>query len=234
MLAKLNSNNKMLSELINFSIKNGNTAIKNNDYAMLSNFFVDESYETGAFNLVREDGQVLGNLLITGYTNSFDDDAFGGYGGTDFWLLELDSNLDTLRTHKFGGTGEDYASAAVEASDQNSFYVVGYTNSTDYFVNEMKGEADIWIGKIAQDKTLDIQETPQKSNLYIYPNPTTGNVFINGASGKTVSINNILGMEVYKAEIINNNFKIQLSSLQNGVYTVNVGGGEVEKIVIRK
>ncbi len=98
-----------------------------------------------------------GNILISGYTSSYDGDAFGGYGSNDFWLLELDDNLDTLLTHKFGGMLSDKLASVAETKAGDAFYVAGTTSSTDYYVNRNVGESDIWVGKINANKSISVE-----------------------------------------------------------------------------
>ncbi|MGY8989922.1 MAG: zinc-dependent metalloprotease [Flavobacteriales bacterium] len=74
-------------------------------------------------------------------------------------------------------------------------------------------------------------------NLFLYPNPTTGNIFIN-TSEKVISISvyNIIGKRVIFTEIFTSN-TIDISSLEIGVYFFNIrtnNGIHVEKIILSK
>jgi hypothetical protein len=58
-----------------------------------------------------------------------------------------------------------------------------------------------------------------KDEIQIYPNPTTGLVFINaGKSVERLSVVNITGSEVAHMENLGENALIDLSSLPNGLY----------------
>jgi len=63
-----------------------------------------------------------GNLVITGYTNSF------GAGGFDVWLIETDQNSDTLWTKTYGESGDDYA-FEIEQTEDGGFIIAGSTGS---------------------------------------------------------------------------------------------------------
>ena len=63
-----------------------------------------------------------GFFVLAGYTESF------GAGGSDVYLLKLDSNGDDIWIKTYGGEGNDAAYSVMETSD--GYYVVaGYTGS---------------------------------------------------------------------------------------------------------
>ena len=75
------------------------------------------------------------------------------------------------------------------------------------------------------------------NHLLIYPNPTKGNIFINTSEKIiTISVSNVIGKRVLFTE----NFTkktIDISSLENGVYFINIGtdkGIHIEKIILTK
>lgn len=160
-----------------------------------------------------------GNVLLAGYTTSTDDEAQGGNGATDFWLLELDKNLDTLRMQKFGGSGIDQLSGVSEAKDGTSFFLVGSTNSNDFFINKNKGYEDIWVGKIAADPTLDVQQIKNEQiSIQCNPNPSSGIFNIQNAGGNSVTISDISGKIVYKKKILSNDEVVDIQKLTKGTY----------------
>ncbi len=75
-----------------------------------------------------------------------------------------------------------------------------------------------------------------KSNIRIYPNPTTGIVNINSKRNriKNVSITNISKQMVYKKTVNGFDITIDISNLPKGIYFVNVitkNGNFVEKVI---
>ena len=72
----------------------------------------------------------------------------------------------------------------------------------------------------------------------IYPNPTTGNLFINtNAEMKSVNIVNMLGQVVYNKETSGTEAVINMAQFGNGVYMVSivtVNGTSVQRIIVNK
>ncbi len=75
-----------------------------------------------------------GSLLVAGRTES------RGAGGSDFYVLKLAADGDTVWTRTFGGAEWDWAYSLCETSDGN-YGIVGTTGSTS-------GNRDIWAVKI--------------------------------------------------------------------------------------
>lgn len=176
-----------------------------------------------------------GNILLAGSSNSVDDDAFGGFGSADFWLLELDKNLDTLRMHKIGGTGFDDLAGVAESSDGKSFFIVGSTESNDFFVHDNKGYSDMWVGKIMADPTLDIPEVIEsKISITCCPNPSTGIFNISNAKGYNINITDISGKKVYEVSIETQNITLDITNLGKGTYFLNCTNKNIQstKIII--
>jgi len=86
------------------------------------------------------------------------------------------------------------------------------------------------------DGTVGINEY-QLENMNIYPNPTLGKLHIDSQEKiNTISISNIIGKQVFFAEGFNKN-TIDLSSLENGIYFINIStdkGMHIEKIILTK
>lgn len=80
--------------------------------------------------------------------------------------------------------------------------------------------------------TPDIATT----NFSVYPNPSTGIFNISTSEVVKVNIVDISGKVVYKADALDNNSTINLSSLQAGIYLMNVSGENInktEKLIIK-
>ena len=84
--------------------------------------------------------------------------------------------------------------------------------------------------------TVGVNEYPLE-NMNIYPNPTLGKLHIDSQEKiNAISISNILGKQVFFTEDFNAN-TIDLSSLDNGVYFINIStnkGMHIEKIILSK
>jgi PKD repeat protein len=79
---------------------------------------------------------------------------------------------------------------------------------------------------------------PESNIMNIFPNPSTGEVFIEmQVFGKfKVQVHNLLGVLVYET-VITGSTLLNLSDLDSGFYTINIGDGEVsftKKLTIKK
>ena len=98
------------------------------------------------------------------------------------------------------------------------------------YPNEVPGE--VLINVLAEDLTTtstysvaltlytDIEESTLEG-VRLYPNPTTGFVFVEGVEDADISIYSINGQLINGNSLIENN-KINMSSLPNGVYLIKV------------
>ncbi|MBS1637575.1 MAG: T9SS type A sorting domain-containing protein [Bacteroidetes bacterium] len=97
---------------------------------------------TGSIQQTKDRGYIIG-----GNTESIDGNVTGAHGGTDYWVLKLDS-MGILQWQKaYGGTQNDNSCLAYETNDGN-YIVAGYTDSNNGNVLWNHGSDDIWILKI--------------------------------------------------------------------------------------
>jgi hypothetical protein len=87
-----------------------------------------------------------GGYIIAGDTSSIDGNITASNGGTDCWILKLDSNGDLEWQKNYGGSSEDLAYEIIEDSD--GYVFIGMTDSTDGDVTGIHGTFDYWIVKI--------------------------------------------------------------------------------------
>lgn len=79
-----------------------------------------------------------GSYLIAGCTASY------GAGNVDYWVIKTDAEGDTLWTHTYGGSLNEYCNAIIETQD-SSYLLAGYTNSYG------AGQSDYWLIKTNQN-----------------------------------------------------------------------------------
>jgi len=101
-----------------------------------------------------------GGFIIAGATMSTDivpsepNVILGYYYLYDAWLIKIDS-AGNLQWHKtYGGSGTDYFFDAKPTSD-GGYIAAGFTNSTDYYINAIYGNSDVWVVKT--DATGNVQ-----------------------------------------------------------------------------
>ncbi len=88
-----------------------------------------------------------GGYIVGGSTYSTNLDVSNNFGGSDYWILKLDSNGDLLWENNYGGSGSDWV-WSIDLTDDNGFVICGRSNSSDGMVNDSKGNRDFWVVKI--------------------------------------------------------------------------------------
>ena len=181
----------------------------------------------------------IGHYMFTAYTNSKDYDAPGSFGGSDFWAVNLNGDLDTLQTYRFGGSSYDRLTDAVFTKNGKKLYVSGYTESEDNYIHGNMGNGDIWIAAINQDETLSVENNKKEnSSLSIYPNPSDGVFYLTNSNNSTYSISDITGKTIKTGDIYSDNQKIDIKNFGKGVYFIEVisethnNSKQVQKIII--
>jgi len=87
-----------------------------------------------------------GGYVALGYTKSF------GSGGSDIWLLRLDSDGNIIWQKTYGGIGEDWAGFIQQTRDEG-FIIYGTTTSFG------AGNWDLWVLKLRQDGEIEWEKT---------------------------------------------------------------------------
>lgn len=91
-----------------------------------------------------------GNYLVVGSTSAENGDVSGIHGGTDAWLINLDTNGELLWQKCFGGSMADNFGAIEVLNGVNSV-VAGSSMSADWDVSLNQGQADMWIVKLSKE-----------------------------------------------------------------------------------
>jgi hypothetical protein len=85
-----------------------------------------------------------GGFVMVGYSESTNFDITDNKGGYDYWVIKIHENGDLHWKHNFGGSGIDQA-FGISKTDNNSYLIVGKTNSTDKDVSKNLGGFDAWV-----------------------------------------------------------------------------------------
>lgn len=157
-------------------IDQGRSIIKTNDNAYIiagNSFSTDEdismNYGSSDFLLVKlsDDGNIIWSknyggskfdfatsinssadgYIVTGYSQSSDNDVKGNFGGNDFWILKISEEGDLKWQRNYGGSRLDLAYDAFETID-GDIVVVGETESNDIEIDLNKGLKDVLVIKI--------------------------------------------------------------------------------------
>ncbi|NII29389.1 hypothetical protein HB364_30190 [Pseudoflavitalea sp. X16] len=103
-------------------------------------------------------GNILLKKSVPGEVYSITPATGGGYvfvgeSANDFSVTKTDENLTVLWQKTYGGSGYEWASSVVEASD-NGYIVAGYSDSQNGHISGNKGLGDFWIIKVDQNGNL--------------------------------------------------------------------------------
>jgi len=86
------------------------------------------------------------NIVLGGYTRSFDGDVHANFGYGDSWVLQINGNGSIVKEKNFGGTGGDNLFSIIETIDGGYLLTSGST-STNHDVKNSLGQEDIWLLK---------------------------------------------------------------------------------------
>lgn len=96
---------------------------------------------------------IIGELDVTSSGGLGNSRFLNRHAGGDFWVIKLNASGDTEWTKFFGGTFTDTALDVVQ-TDDNSFIILGTSDSTDTDITDPKGDYDFWIIKISNTGNL--------------------------------------------------------------------------------
>ncbi len=159
------------------------------------------------------------NIYMAGLTRSTNFEASRqGFGLADYWLIKINQDGDTLYTKRFGGSANDFCSAMALSPDGKILYLIGGTDSNDGMIQGFKGARDLWLLNLEYESSLSIQQINNLNKLKIFPNPNSGQIFIEPLQGLSyVVITDITGRQVAIHQIIDTS-PITMADLENGLY----------------
>ena len=137
-----------------------------------------------------------GNVYITGY---FDGTAnvFGttltSSGGSDGYIVKLDSNGSTLWAHKFGGAYSEYIKSIFVDNNDNIYITGSFTSNTNILGTSLvsAGDHDMFILKLDSDgNILWVKRAggPEYDQVREVAVDSSGNVFLTGFFNGTADI----------------------------------------------
>ena len=157
-----------------------------------------------------------GGYLCTGYAESSDGDVHGNHGESDAWLIKLNTDGDTLWTHCFGGSSRDEIQDMQPVDD--GLVITGYSGSNDGDVQSERYESwDYWMVRLLMPDEFDF--IPINTSLKrVYPNPTTGILFIQDESMTSLQILDLTGRVLLQSK----EKEINLETYTAGLYIVKL------------
>ena len=99
-----------------------------------------------------------GDFIIVGQGYGSDGDASGNHGGSDAWVLRINSQGGLIWQKMFGGSDFEFAQSITQGPD-NTYFVSGNSRSSDGDLTENFGENDLWVFQITDQGDLLWQKT---------------------------------------------------------------------------
>ncbi|MDR2207326.1 MAG: T9SS type A sorting domain-containing protein [Flavobacteriaceae bacterium] len=98
-----------------------------------------------------------GGYIVTGHTQSNDDDVSGNHGFDDFWVVKLDTSGGLEWQKTLGGSDIDQAHSVQQTTD-SGFIVLGHSFSNNGDVSGNHGSWDFWVVRLDNTGTLQWQK----------------------------------------------------------------------------
>ncbi|MDI6832968.1 MAG: hypothetical protein QMD02_03870 [Bacteroidales bacterium] len=98
-----------------------------------------------------------GGFIVAGYTFSNDGDVSGNHGGSDAWVVKLNSSGDIEWQKCLGGTSWDEA-YYIQQTNNSGFIVACKTNSNNGDVSGNHGGDDYWVVKLNSSGDIEWQK----------------------------------------------------------------------------
>jgi len=102
-----------------------------------------------------------GGYIVAGASASTDGDVTGNHGGTDCWIVKLNSEGTIVWQKSLGGTNFDYA-LSIQQTNEGGYIVSGYGLSNDGDVSGHHGTTsyyDYWVVKLDNAGTIQWEKS---------------------------------------------------------------------------
>lgn len=175
-------------------------------------------------------------IYAVGFTNGnlFGNNADTSNESGDIFVQKFDTNLNALESTQFGTPHEDRAGLVLK---NGLLYIGGMTEGS--FVGTNLGSFDGYalaldpIDLSIVDTTLSIDTNPEATRLSIYPNPTSGVLYIDSALAKAYDYElfDLQGRLVLEGTV-EHDTHIDVAILQSGTYVINLS--DEEQLITKK
>ena len=108
-----------------------------------------------AFSIVKTSNN---QFLIAGNSRSSDVNVSVTMGSSDIWLIKIDSDGNLLWEKSFGGSSFEIAKKIIKNNNQE-YYIVGSSRSSDIGVLTNQGNKDVWIISVNENGTINWQKS---------------------------------------------------------------------------
>jgi hypothetical protein len=120
-----------------------------------------------------------GGLVMVGYSESSNFDITDSKGSYDFWVVKINANGSLNWKYNYGGSAIDQA-YGITKTNNNSYLIVGRTNSLDNDVSKSLGGFDAWLihiddhGHLIWNKSLGGSEFDSAEQIRMLSNGNFG------------------------------------------------------------
>jgi hypothetical protein len=191
---------------------------------------------------VRYDGPnyftFVDNALIVGATSSSpisttksENDVGPSSYYSDYWVFSMDTSGSIIWDKTIGGNSGDGLSDIL-VIDKNHLFLIGnsISSNTGYKSELIRGNSaigqrkpDAWIVELLNNVGVS-ESITTKLIVNVYPNPSTKyiNIGVDNSFDKInqISVFSILGRNILNKEVNAQEYKMDISKLQNGVYII--------------
>lgn len=128
--------------------------------------------------------------ILFGSTNSDLLSSSAGFGSQDFWMYEINSDMEPVHEYLFGASGFDEG-VTFELQADGSVLMGGESNSNDGVIAMNLGKNDGWLLKVNRNLNGDL------SKASVHPNPSKGIVYVNELDeGAELNLTSIQGTPI--------------------------------------
>lgn len=195
-----------------------------------------------------------GNLWLGGNGGGYPDSVMGdvleGFGSSDAWILQVDTNGNIINQRTLGTSQQEELKGLFPFDDGTVLAVGTYfqvsppagKRSPGFPITcGQKNRNDVFVAHLSPETTIEINEIPHNTiNWKIFPNPSDGKItiIVNGNTEPyTVNILDINGKLIYTSKVKNNKLAIDANAWARGIYTVTLSNknkqSDTKKLTIK-
>ena len=125
-----------------------------------------------------------GGYVVAGLSYSNDGDVTGNHGGSDYWVIKLDSTGNIIWSKSYGGSNDETLKSIQQTTD-GGYIIAGYSFSNNGDVTGNHGISDYWIvkidlvGNIIWQKSIGVSNSDFSSSI---KQTTDGGYIVGGYS----------------------------------------------------
>jgi hypothetical protein len=165
------------------------------------------------------------DYIICGYSSSSDVDVNGNYGGTDFWLLQINTLGQPVQQNHFGTSLDE--GGAIYFVDSAKFLLYGSSEGSDYDIAANYGIRDYWLANFHYQSLVGIEPAELPTIRFGFPSPAA-DVFC-FSLGEQEQVENLFlydltGHLIGKPSCSTDGeiYMLQTNALPNGLYILSV------------